>query len=318
MKTFNVKIVLMLCLIIILLISVSTVYFMDLAKFDGNDQLFIPVIIALVTTLIKFHNNISEKDKIVNHLKQLREAGNDQEKIKFQTCPEYWTKTTHGDNVYCHNNFTDVDAKNVIIGDYTTVDNVAIAAAGGDTDGGDDACLKQFGKNICTMRSSAVYPETVGTAVETVEAFQETEDTASHKHSWTYYAHKDDIQWDDEDFGKQHADHKYNDDDHLINVAYWHNHDQKNGVHLTDSDGNKLDVDNLSRKRSGAYIPQEYSNDTNWISPYTVDGKSYAEINLTDLNKTKNKCDLVTTNLKDLSWVEAANKCGNINKKFDL
>ena len=163
-----------------------------------------------------------------------------------------------------------------------------------------------------SMRSNAIYP-TPKIVVENFEdaADPATENNTLHKHTWTYYAHKDDIKWDGNDeFGKKHSDYKYNDDDHLINVAYWHKHGEE--INLIDSKGNPVKTDT---KKQQSYVSQQYSNDTNWISPYVdTDNKIYAEINLNELNKTKNKCDLV----KNLAWVEANNKCGNINKKFDL
>lgn len=324
MKTFNVKIVIMLCLIIIFLISTSTVYFMELANFEGDDQLFIPIIIALVLTLLRFNNNISEKSKIVEHQKKLKEDGNDEEKIMFTTCPEYWTKTTHKDNVYCHNNFTDIEDNKIVIGSELTdaIDTNIDAEAQASNIGfsfdmkkneNNETTLENPDKTyIPTMRSNAIYP-TPKIVVENFEdaADPATENNTLHKHTWTYYAHKDDIKWDGNDeFGKKHSDYKYNDDDHLINVAYWHKHGEE--INLIDSEGNPVKTET---KKQQSYVSQQYSNDTNWISPYVdTDNKIYAEINLNELNKTKNKCDLV----KNLAWVEANNKCGNINKKFDL
>lgn len=325
MNTFNVKIVIMLCLIIILLISVSTVYFLELSKIKGADYLFIPIIIGLILTLIRFYNNISEKSKIVAQMRQLKEDGNDEEKIQFLTCPEYWTKTTHKDNVYCHNKFSDIENKHVVIGSELTneLNSGIVADVDASTIGfkfdmkteGDNKSLQNPEKTyIPTMRSNATYPKNTNDIVveNFAESPQPTEDNTLHKHTWTYYAHKDDITWDgDANLGNQHANHKYDDDDHLINVSYWHNHGEDSG--LFDKDGKPIKTEKSDRQ--SPYIPQSYSNDTNWISPYVdSDGKMYAEINLNELNKTKNKCDLV----KNLAWVEANNKCGTINKKFDL
>lgn len=324
MNTFNVKIVTMLCLIIILLISVSTVYFLELSKIKGADQLFIPIIIGLVLTLIRFFNNISEKSKIVAHMRQLKEDGNDEEKIQFTTCPEYWTKVTHKDNTYCHNKFSDIEDKQVVIGSELTnelntgiIEDVEASNVGFKFDmktEGDNKSLHNPQKtHIPTLRSNAMYPKATNNIV--IENFLEgplpTVDDTLHKHTWTYYAHKDNITWDDNaNLEKQHADHKYDDDDHLINVSYWHKHGEDSA--LFDKDGKPIKSD---KSKQQTYIPQMYSNDSNWISPYAdSDGKMYAEINLNELNKTENKCDLV----KNLAWVEANNKCGTINKKFDL
>ena len=55
-----------------------------------------------------------------------------------------------------------------------------------------------------------------------------------------------------------------------------------------------------------------YSNDYHWISPYKEGAKLYAEINLDELNKASNKCELV----KNLPWVEAKSKCDVVNVRF--
>ena len=323
MKTFNVKIVVMLCLIIILLISLSTVYLLKLSDYKGADQLFIPFIIGLILTLIRFYNNIKEKSEIVEEIKKVKEDGNDEEKIQFLTCPEYWTKTTHNDTVYCHNKFSDIENKHVIIGSELTnelntniVPDMNASNIGFKFDmktESDKKSLKNPGKTyIPALRSNAMYPKNSNDIV--VEKFAESplsnEDNTLHKHNWTFYAHKDDITWDgNAKLPKKHDNHKYDDNDHLINVSYWHTHGIKS--QLFDKDGNPI----VEATTNMTYIPQTYSNDKNWISPYMdSDGKMYAEINLNELNKTKNKCDLV----KNLAWVEANNKCGTINKKFDL
>ena len=67
-NTFNVKIVIFLILLIISLISVSSVFVFDLAPFDGKEQVFIPLIIAMGFTLIRFYNNLMEKSKIVENM----------------------------------------------------------------------------------------------------------------------------------------------------------------------------------------------------------------------------------------------------------
>jgi len=326
MNVFNVKIVAMLCLIIILLLSLSTVYLLEQSSVKRPDQLFVPIIIGLVLTLIRFYNNISDKAKIVAHLKELKEDGNDETKIQFLTCPEYWTKTTYKDNEYCHNKYSDREDKNVIIGseltDELNTDIVADVEASNigfkfdmKTEGANKSLENPERTYIPTMRSNAEYPKPTNDIV--IENFAEipepkpTEDDTLHKHTWTYYAHKDNITWDGKaNLPTQHADYKYDDDDHLINVSYWHEHGEGNGIF--DKNGNPIETE---KSTDQAYIAQTYSNDTNWISPYVdTDAKMFAEINLTELNKTTNKCDLV----KNFAWVEANNKCGVINKKFDL
>ena len=90
----------------------------------------------------------------------------------------------------------------------------------------------------------------------------------------------------------------------MINVSYWHTH----------GDDPKQTIVSTPLTPNNSYITQTYGNEKKWINPYLKSGQYFAEINLTELNKTENKCDLV----KHFGWIEAKNKCGNINKKFDL
>jgi hypothetical protein len=323
MNTFDVKTVLMLCIIIIVLLSVSTVYLMDLLKNKDANYLLVPLIVGLILTLLRFYNNIVQKAKIVELLKNKKEDSLDESKISFTTCPEYWTKKTVNNTVYCHNNFTDIDDNKIIIGSDLTKD---LDTTHLDTDLEEGDATKSIGFKINnqnktpndpsntyipTMRGNAEYPKS-DVEEPVIEKFDEqvnpnTSDNTLHKHDWTYYAHKGDITWDkDTDFG-EHKQAKYNDDDHLINVAYWHDHEGTS----VGSDGKPLKM--TADAADAAYVSQPFSNTTNWINPYLdKDTKLYAEINLTELNKTSNKCDLVN----NFTWIEAKNKCANINKQF--
>jgi len=304
MNSFTTKSFLMLCLIIIILISSSITYFADFATFKGKNELFIPIFIGLLLTLIRFYNNISEKTKIIDELNEKNKKSLNQSSIEFETCPEYWTKVSHNDNVYCHNNYTDVNNKTTTVGGKVTED------VNSDDVSDDDSSVKDnifANQSITEMRAKAKYDDVSGGKTEVVEPYTEnepTENNSSHRHNWTYYAHKGDIEWDGKNFGA-HQNYQYDDENHFMNVSYEHSHSGESPF-VTNTTSSSMNSD--------SYIQQSSSNETNWINPYKNGADTYAEINLTELNRTNNKCDLV----KNFAWVEAMNKCANINKKFDL
>ena len=97
MQTFNLKTILVLLILVITLVATTATYLLELVNFPGKDQFFIPLIIGLILTLVRFFNNIKEKAKISELIRQKYDESLDQSKIKFETCPEYWTKETKDD-----------------------------------------------------------------------------------------------------------------------------------------------------------------------------------------------------------------------------
>lgn len=335
-NTFNVKIVIFLILLIISLISVSSVFLFDLAPFDGKEQVFIPLIIAMGFTLIRFYNNLMEKSKIVENMKKQREESINQTTMKFNTCPEYWTKTTKGDTVLCRNVFTDRDGETMTIGG-----KLATVATPQDelltSDSASNIGFNQFhtvdGENkgtftdldytyIPSMRSNIQVPETKNQVVE--QFSQSDEDTVPHMHKRTevlYTPTNAEVKWaDGED--RSHSEDKLKDSKHFEMYEYSYVHDHSSGDYY-DLDFKKYNGESgsfevLKSAGTGEDLKADasrsmYSNDTNWISPYEHEGELYAEINLNELNKASNKCELV----KNLPWVEAKAKCENVNVRFE-
>ena len=338
-NTFNVKIVIFLILLIISLISVSSVFLFDLAPFDGKEQVFIPLIIAMGFTLIRFYNNLMEKSKIVENMKKQKDESINQTTMKFNTCPEYWTKTTKGETVLCRNVFTDRDGETMSIGG-----KLATVATPQDelltSDSASNIGFNQFhtvaavdGENkgtftdldytyIPSMRSNIQVPETKNQVVE--QFSQSDEDTVPHMHKRTevlYTPTDAEVKWaDGED--RSHSEDKLKDSKHFEMYEYSYVHDHATNDYY-DLDFKKYNGETGSFEVLKSAVTGEdlnvetsrsmYSNDMNWISPYEHEGELYAEINLNELNKASNKCELV----KNLPWVEAKAKCENVNVRFE-
>lgn len=327
MQTFNLKTVLVLLILVISLVSVTATFLLELISFPGKDQFFIPLIIGLILTLVRFYNNLKEKARISELLRTKHNESLDQSKIRFETCPEYWTKETVDDKVYCHNKFTDIDGNVTYIGgDLTDKLNIELLDDSASNigfkfdmkeskeDGNDDITLnnKEY-TSISEMRSNLIIPDNENKETFVVEGYEDA-DSIKHKHRFTYvnYAHKDGQPEVWEDGKSREHPNVFNDDKHLqiFNYDLVHSHDKDK---LLDENGEEIkDISELMLKDTN--IKQQFSNDTNWISPFKEDETLYAEINLTELNKSSNKCELA----KNLPWIEAKNKCAKVNVKFDV
>lgn len=332
MKTFNVKIVIFLIVLIISLISISTVFIFDLATFKGREYVFIPMIIAMTFTLIRFYNNLMEKSKIVEDMRKMKEDALIQTNIQFNTCPEYWTKTSANDKVLCRNVFVDKDDEKMVIGgklttlsgtvDSTlsqtdTTSNIGFAQFKTTTKAGDNTFNNPDYSYIPNLRSNLVAP--------VVEGFTASdEDTVPHMHKRTeilYTPTTGNIKWAD-GVERSHDLSKFKDSKHLemYEYSYVHDHTSGNSYDLDfkkyNMNTDSFDVLQATLNGENAQVNNSrvmYSNDTNWISPFQQNGELYAEINLNELNKASNKCELV----KNLPWVEAKAKCENVGVQFD-
>lgn len=328
-NTFNVKIVIFLLLLIISLVFVTSVFIFDLAPFDGKEQIFIPLIIAMSFTLIRFYNNLIEKAKIVENIKKQRDDALKQTTMKFNTCPEYWTKTTKNDKVLCRNIFTDRDEKTMVIGgklikasdpvhnDLNTINvasNIGFSNSYNPTDPENTFDDIKY-TYIPSLRSNIELPETDTPVVEQFSVPDPKVDNEPHKHKRTeilYTPTNSDVIWAD---GADREHPGFKDDKHLQMYEYEYVHD-----HTTDDyyglDFKKYnpETDSFEYKSIrnndliGDLYRSMYSNDDHWISPYKDGAELYAEINLDELNKATNKCDLV----KHFPWVEAESKCDNV------
>ena len=339
-NTFNVKIVIFLILIIISLISLTSVFLFDLAPFAGKDQVFIPLIIAMIFTLIRFYNNLVEKSKIVENMKKQKEDSINQTTIKFNTCPEYWTKTTKGDTVYCRNVFTDRDGETMVIGGKL----VKVSTPHSELTTNDSASnigFEEFLRSDTTtstttfdhlentylpeLRSNLQLPETKNTVVE--QFSQSTDDlseTTPHIHKGTsivYTPTNSEVKWAD-GVDREHDKDMLKDFKHfdMYDYQYVHDHTTDNYYNLNFQKYNRdtYSFEPMKSNPDGSYILPKtsrsmYSNDTNWISPYEHNDDLYAEINLNELNKASNKCELV----KNFPWIEAKSKCENVNVRFE-
>ena len=330
-NTFNVKIVIFLILLIISLVSVTSVFIFDLAPFDGKEQVFIPLIIAMSFTLIRFYNNLIEKSKIVENIKKKREDSLNENTMKFNTCPEYWTKTTINDKVLCRNFFTDKDNEMMVIGGKlitasNPLHNDLNTNNAASNIGFFHSYTKQDSSNIFDDLAYTYIPslrsnikiQTQTTNNTIVENFSSDQDTVPHMHERTeilYTPTGKDIEWAD-GVTRTHDTDKLKDDNHfyVYNYKYVHDHTTNDyyGLDFKKYDPESDEFEELRSSITGEVIEEPtrkmYSNDGNWISPYKENNVLYAEINLKELNKASNKCDLV----KYFPWIEAESKCENV------
>lgn len=334
-STFNVKIILFLTVTVLVTIVVSAIYINDMVDLEDKDFLFIPVIISLVFTLLRCYNNIVEKSKLVEKLLEEKENSSDAKKISFDTCPDYWTKTSSGDVIYCKNEFVDADGdKNYIGGTLKKLDEVdgvisnelessdsakhiGFALHHSQNEDGEQTFANAEHTYIPSMRASMSNQD----AVETFEN-DVGHDTIPHKHTRTYvdYAHTNTpVTWKD---GKErdHDTLMYRDGDHMAIYTEDVYHDHTGNNNLYDYQGNLIWGRQTPENMSASAVSADeqnnnlYKNDENWIGPFnSQDGALHAQINLNELNKIDNKCQLV----KNLPWTEAKNKCANVNVKFD-
>jgi len=329
-RTLNTKIIVFTLCLILVTIAVSAVYITNSDDFENRDYIFLPLIVGLILTGLRTYNNISEKRKIVDAIAAEYEANADQSKMQFQTCPDYWTKETKGETVYCTNEFVDRDNETNLIGgklafadgnvDESMItddgaSNIGFAFAHGKS--ADD--VHKFDDHEFTYLPSL---RKAGNP-ETVEGFADPpdgHDEVPHKHTRTFvdYAHTDKpVEWKD-GTDRAHDTSSYKDSDHLLIFNQDVYHDHSGNRNLYDSKGNLLwGIAGVSSTATEDNTPEvienEFGNDANWISPTRKDDYIHAEINLSELNKKANKCHLV----KNFSWSEAKRKCDNVNIKFD-
>lgn len=336
-RTFNTKIIIFTISLLLVTIAVSGVYISGSVDFEDKDYVFLPLIAGLLLTLMRTYNNITEKGEIVKKLAAEREAGLDQSRIKFTTCPDYWTKETKEDAVYCKNEFTDSDGNVNLVGGPlakapgTMVDELKNSGTEDPTEKigfafahteDEKTNLHNFDEHESTYIPSM---RKTGEPEETVEGFAEDvgdHDSIPHKHTRTFvnYAHTDkSVEWKD-GVDRDHDKSAYKDGDHLLIYSEDVYHDHSGNGNLYDAKGNLIwgraavsSSDKEKNQGEAEVYENEFDNINHWISPHKKNEYMHAEINLNELNKKDNKCHLV----KNFSWNEAKTKCDNVNVTFD-
>ena len=327
-RTFNTKIIIFSISLILVTIAVSSVYITESVQFEDKDFIFVPLIVGLILTLLRTYNNITEKMQIVQKLAVERENSLDQSKIQFKSCPDYWTKETKEDAIYCRNEFKDSEGNINLVGG-------PLAKAPGPMK--DNLIVEDSTSNIgfafAHKNENEVHsfeddeftyiPSLRSNNDELIEEFDEgldDHDTIPHKHTRTFvdYAHTDKpVEWKD-GVDREHDATAYKDGDHLLIYNEDVYHDHSGNGNLYDAKGNLIwgrsvvssDKQTNEQER---IIKNEFDNQNNWISPLKKKNYMHAEINLNELNKKDNKCHLV----KQFSWNEAKTKCDNVNVVFD-
>lgn len=329
-RTFNTKIIIFTISLILVTIAVSSVYITESVQFEDKDYVFVPLIVGLILTLIRTYNNISEKREIVQKLAEERENSLDQSKIQFKTCPDYWTKETKDDAVYCRNEFTDSKGDINIIGGPLAkpsgnIDEKLIVEDSASNIG--FAFAHKMENDVHTFENDKfTYIPSMRNSNndQLIEEFEEgldDHDAIPHKHTRTFvdYAHADKpVEWKDGE-DREHDASAYKDGDHLLIYNEDVYHDHSGNGNLYDAKGNLIwgrSVLSAEQKNKGnveIVNKNEFDNINNWISPLKKKNYMHAEINLNELNKKDNKCHLV----KQFSWNEAKTKCDNVNIVFD-
>jgi hypothetical protein len=331
-RTFNTKIIIFTVSLILVTIAVSSVYITESVKFEHKDFVFLPLIVGLLLTLIRTYNNITEKNKIVQKIAMERENSLDQSKIKFNTCPDYWTKETKEDAVYCKNTFKDSEGKmNLIGGPLKQLEgNIDEKLIPLNADSAKNIGFQFAHKNENDVHTFEDHDSTYVPSLrksgdeEVIESFEEgldDHDAIPHKHTRTFvdYAHTNKpVTWKDGE-DREHDATAYKDSNHLLIYNEDVYHDHSGNGNLYDAKGNLIWGRSVvsSAKDMGdpdeSIYENEFENVNNWISPHKNKNYMHAEINLNELNKKDNKCHLV----KQFSWNEAKTKCDNVNIAFD-
>lgn len=327
-RTFNTKIIIFSVSLILVTIAVSSVYITESVQLEDKDFIFVPLIVGLILTLLRTYNNIREKMEIVQKLAMERENSLDQSKIQFKSCPDYWTKETKNDAVYCKNEFTDSEGNTNLVGG-------PLAQAPGPMK--DSLIVEDSASNIgfafahTTENDAHLFEDDGFTYIpslrsnnDLIEEFDEgldDHDAIPHKHTRTFvdYAHTDKpVEWKD-GVDREHGTTAYKDGDHLLIYNEDVYHDHSGNGNLYDAKGNLIwgrsvvSSDKQTTNEKESIDPNEFDNQNNWISPHRKKNYMHAEINLNELNKKDNKCHLV----KQFSWNEAKTKCDNVNIVFD-
>ena len=237
--------------------------------------LFIGMFLCLLTclsnlnTLIKIYddNQITNKD------------------VYISTCPDYWTKRqvfnekTKQKATMCHN----ISPTNELI--YGSLDGEQF----------------QFtDSNLTQMREKAEYPELQQNTENSIERFESLD--FGDPDYYKYHHRHDNVVLhapdDENSIDSDRPDSIYFNDTtlkhpHVIS-GDWFSHSHRPGI----SDYV------LFGRNNNAYSGSD-DNFNNWINPYNTNGMNSIEINLKELNRAENTCDLT----RHFAWSEAEAKC---------
>ena len=286
MKNYvTIKATIVTALLIILLIGCITIMYIKKDNPELNSFL-LAMSIGLFFCVIKCYFNIQRKLKLIEErAAELRRKNGHENHVKFETCPEYWTRkkivTEDGNEaVMCYNYFKNTNDEKILVGgEYNmhtdTIDNNSVKNYKFD----DQINLSSL--YSYTARSNQLMNNDIHS--DSCEHFTAT--PVMHKHNYDVNL-KSNV--DTDEIEAHH--HKYD-------GTAWHMHPP--GQELAFSFSDVYDI----------YTPQN-SNLHYWLNNYTDDtNTNYAEINLTKLNEIANNCDLVN----ELSWIEKQ-RCN----KFDI
>ena len=282
MKNYvTIKATIVTALLIILLIGCITIMYIKKDNQELNSFL-LAMSIGLFFCVLKCYFNIQRKLKLIEErAAELRKKNGHENHVKFETCPEYWTRkkivTDDGNEaMMCYNYFKNLNDEKILVGgeynEYTDVNNQLNYKFDDQTN------LSNL--YLYTARSNQVMNNDIYS--DSCEHFTDT--PVMHKHDYEVHLKSN----EDTDKIIAHA--------HPYSGTAWHMH----------SPGDTLEFN--FNDISDIYTPQN-SNLHYWLNNYTDNGINYAEINLTKLNEIANNCDLVN----ELSWIEKQ-RCN----KFDI
>ena len=314
---------------ILLAVCIAVMYDQD----QNRKFLYIPLIVGLLICLLNSYNNIIKKLTIIDTELLKTTTPSNPNHAELTTCPEYWKrqvvyKDGNKNDPYtmCYNKFKSTEHHvNLIGGQYKNTDTTDTTDTTATTN-----YLFQHGSNVVVdkdtetplshnwareSQSNLLYEQGVVQVDQfvdgdgsLVEGFDDPE--VYHRHYVnTETSQKMDINPYDERKVTINADGTIDEDGGNIPSGFVRDHSHSfthnyrySHTHKGNGYGDDIHNNNIPFP---IYNESIYSNLNYWLNPFSDETHSLAEINLTQLNKIENNCQLT----KPFNWVEAKNKC---------
>jgi len=264
--------------------------------------LFLALFIGMFIGLLISLGNINLSIKLNDHLIDKKKFD-----VQFQSCPDYWTKHT----------VVNDDTKEQVVMCYNHIEGTSSFVYGDMKTNSPEFDPRFTTDTLNDMRQKAVYKVDPDAPVKDCEPTVPTPPATDTQSADT------DVIETFQTYPRDHPDynkyrHTHTNIDRIVhsNLA---NHDpnmvEPHGhVYLNSDSGSHSHGLNIGNVDDPLELEERYketdSNFSNWINPYAMNDTRAMEINLTKLNSTENKCDLVSP----FAWVEAQTKCKNVKK----
>ena len=306
---------------ILLAVCIAVMYDQD----QNRKFLYIPLIVGLLICLLNSYNNIIKKISIIDKELQKTNAPTNKNHAELITCPEYWKrqvvyKDGNKNDPYtmCYNKFKSTEHDvNLIGGKYEDTGDDRYFQYGSEVvvDTDTETTLThnwaRESQNKLLSQQGVVQVDDVEKFVDgngsLIEGFDDP--GVYHRHYVnTTTSDKMDINPYSEN--KVTIDKTGVIDGDIDNIPSKfireHDHSFTHNYRYSHTHGGNGDDESIDTNPFPTYKNQN-SNLDYWLSPFNDDFHDLAEINLTQLNKIENNCQLT----KPFNWVEAKNKCSS-------